>query len=272
MVAIGTIFDYEGGWATGDLFNIGASGVAGRVITVKNSIVCANTADDQPGKLISVLGANNVITAEHNSIISDGSGTKLESGVIAYGETYAGADGMVASVKSNLAVGAHADSAVILTRNPSSSVQFTNAGIATHNAKYQPRTASTDGDGYHAYGASPPTIFSSGTPGANDKTLSANPCVNNLRKMRTWDTALGGPGTVANALAELRKRHEVSGYNTAYNFAALMAYIRGGWAPTDATLQNAGHDGVTIGAVEMAAASSSVLRPPYLRRGAHGAR
>ena len=34
------------------------------------------------------------------------------------------------------------------------------------------------------------------------------------------------------------------------NIADLIAYVKAGFAPTNTALRNAGHDGVTIGAVE----------------------
>lgn len=51
-------------------------------------------------------------------------------------------------------------------------------------------------------------------------------------------------------------------YDSRYTLANLLAYIRAGFAPRNAALRNAGHDGVTIGAVEAVATSN----PLNLRR------
>ncbi len=52
-------------------------------------------------------------------------------------------------------------------------------------------------------------------------------------------------------LAELAKLNDFTGYNSAYSYAALYAWVRAGFAPTNPLLRNAGADGVTIGAIEL---------------------
>jgi hypothetical protein len=58
-----------------------------------------------------------------------------------------------------------------------------------------------------------------------------------------WDLSLGGPGTRENALAELRKKNDVSGYNAAYNIPALLAFVRSKHRPTNAAYANASYSG-----------------------------
>ena len=245
----GVIFDYAGGSNVGDLVNLGAMTVP-TPVTVRRAILLPNASGGQMGKLVSILGRNTLVTAEHNTIWSDGSRSNLESGVVAYGETYAGVDGMIVSVRSNLVLGAVPGGGVVLTRNPTSSVQLSDPSIASHNAMWQ-ALLGTDGPGYHAFGVARPPIFPTGAPGANDLILSALPVVDPMRNMKTWDASLGGPGTYAHALAELRKRNDASGFIAGYTLSNLRAYIEDGFRPTAESLRAAAHDGGTVGAVPM---------------------
>lgn len=97
-------------------------------------------------------------------------------------------------------------------------------------------------------------------PGVDDVALAdaaAVGLVNGDARVAEWDDSLGGPGgtraaRIANALAELMKRNDPSGYDTDYTINALRAYVFAGHAPTNEAVRDAGHDGVTIGAMEMA--------------------
>ena len=117
---------------------------------------------------------------------------------------------------------------------------------ATHNGGFNVATGS-NGLGYQGL------RFSRGRPGAND--VSGDPqFVDSTRSLQTWDGALGGPGTVANALAELRKRTDPKGYNARYTVAALLAWVKAGFAPRNRAYKPA-HDTVApsngwIGAIE----------------------
>lgn len=248
----GVIFDYPGTSRVGDLININAGAAGGRSVVAQRCIVLRNGNGHQPGKLLSILGANNRVEAYHNTIISSGDGTQSECGVIEYGEGGSGVDGDILGCKSNLVIGSLASSGVVLSRDIANTTQLgtlTTASMFSHNGKYQARTSCTDADGYHAYHVGATKIFSTGVPGSNDVTLSADPCVDSTRNARTWDVSLGGPGTNANVMTELRKRFDFTEtWNSAYKVADLMTYIRAGFEVTDASLQNAGHDGVTIGA------------------------
>lgn len=261
----GTIFDYQGNAEVGDLFNIGAGAAGRRTVTVKKSIQCRNAAGHQAGKLVSTLGANNDFTIEHNSMPGSGNGTQSETGILEYGESGNGADGDFDSVQSNLVVGTRANGGVVVSRDIANTTQIGTSSPASqfgYNGIYQPRTSSTDADGYHAYHTGATKIFSTGTPGANDKILSADPCVNSFVKITTWDASLGGPGTAANAMAEIRKRYDPDqSWNASYSVANLRAYIREGWKVKDPLLENAGHDGVTIGAMPMVATITGVASP-----------
>jgi hypothetical protein len=92
----------------------------------------------------------------------------------------------------------------------------------------------------------------SGLPGAHD--IDADPAfVDPTRNMRTWDASLGGPGTYANAIAEMSRVSD-PGRNPAYTLSNLRAYIREGFRPTNEALRGAGdpRDGAPdMGAVAM---------------------
>jgi hypothetical protein len=125
---------------------------------------------------------------------------------------------------------------------------------ADYNCGYNLAAGEADcGAGYGVGYAAPMT----GCPGTND--IDEDPAfVDPTRNIATWDASLGGPGTLANAVAELRKLNTPS-HNANYTVAALLAWVKAGFAPTNVNLQNAGHDNVTIGAVEYATAGASAV-------------
>lgn len=85
-------------------------------------------------------------------------------------------------------------------------------------------------------------------PGVHDVD-DVNPLfADTSRKLATWDTSLGGPGTAAHALAEIAKMNDRVGYNSAYSIAALVSYVKGGYVPYNFSFL-AAHDGTWIGAV-----------------------
>lgn len=237
----GCIFSHSNANGTGDATQPGAPSGA-RTYTVKNCILLADDDNEvQPGKLQGCGGnANVTIINEHNTYISTNAG-ETGSG---YGETYSGHDGIV-SIKSCLAWSPNSGEASIGIRQ-AGSVQQSDDTKWDYNAVWNPRTG-TDGTGYNSLSAG--TIFSAGAPGANDVLITADPFVDRTRNLPTWDAALGGPGTAANALTELAKRNDASGYDSNYSIAALVTWVKDGFKVTDAALENAGHDAVTIGAM-----------------------
>mgnify|MGYP001609959870 CR=1 FL=1 len=105
-------------------------------------------------------------------------------------------------------------------------------------------------------------------PGVNDVDATNPLFVDSTRNIITWDTALGGPGTAANAIAEIAKMNNRSGYNTSYTPAALVAYVKSGFAPA-ASAYHAASDSVSpsngwIGAVAGIAGTSG---SPFLMMG-----
>jgi hypothetical protein len=101
--------------------------------------------------------------------------------------------------------------------------------------------------------------------GAND--LHANPQFTDpTRTLAKWDIANGGPGTMANIVAQAMKLNgwDINGnpatYNTAYNVMNVLSYIRTGFTPTNTQLKGAGSptDGSPdIGALAVAGSVNS---------------
>lgn len=217
-----------------------------KTMTVDHNLVLFSPTDINAGAMLSCLGgANLTVVAEHNTY-HGGQGIYI-------GETYAGHSGMLSSCKSNLSFSGTSNAAYLVLGEAGIVQNAMLSSAATHNGVRNP--INTTG-----YGAN--LTFSSGSPGVND--VNGNPSfVDSTRTIKTWDTSLGGAGTVTNALTELAKRNDASGYNTAYTISALMTYIKAGFYPTNTAFQ-AAHDSVApsngwIGALGAAAT------PPMFR-------
>lgn len=228
----GCIFDLpDGDSGQGDCitFNQLASATT---IPVRRCIVLPNAAGLGTGSLLSCLGGSNAnLIAEHN--------TYCGTFGVYVGESYSGHANMVVSLKSNMAWSGSANSALIIRADPGTAEDVVAAADATNNGTFNP-----NGDGYGS-----DLTFSTGSPGAND--VDGDPeFVDSARNIKTWDTSLGGAGTVANALVELYKKNDAAGYNAAYSIAALLAYVRAGFNFRNADFHDAGHDGTDIGAGE----------------------
>jgi len=86
--------------------------------------------------------------------------------------------------------------------------------------------------------------------------ITASPTMSNVNAtLATWDTSLGGAGTVANAFAEALKKNgfdsagSAATFNSAYTKSNALAYFRAAFAPNNVTLQAAGFGGEDIGAL-----------------------
>lgn len=143
-------------------------------------------------------------------------------------ETYDGHAGMIAAYRNNICYQRGASPA---------GYQFGDAGP---DVDVNDIITSADYNlGYNLAGSYRNLENSVTTYGTND--LIADPqFVDASRSLATWDATLGGPGTAANALAEIAKKNNATGYNTAYNIADLITWVRAGFHPTNAALLNAG--------------------------------
>lgn len=227
----GNIFKFTGIDATGDCITFGTP-AAPITINILQNIVLPNEAGESTGTLLSGTGptaSNTNITGvvEHNTIfLGTGGGVATQENTTGYANQFT-------SIRSNLFhdTSARAYKAYDSGTN-TSTIDLVTAAHLDYNGGFNFLTGS-NGNGYNNF------EFSTGTPGAHD--VSGNPnFVDSTADLDTWDLSLGGAGTIAGALTRLRNDPTLS--------AALRAHILAGLAPTNVAYQNAGHDGVTIGA------------------------
>lgn len=255
----GCLFWYQGSNTAGDGILIGSPSNTHTVEAIRCIVLPNGGAGLASCSLISALGNAKIsYRARHCTMLGGGN----SNAGVTVGETYAGFAGQMTGFQSNIVWKPSGTTGYKLFRDAAGSVSdICSPSNADYNCGWNLATGS-DLKGYHA---SSGTMFST-APGAHD--VDGNPqFVDSSRSIASWDTSLGGAGTVANALAELAKKNDAAGYNSNYNIPALLTYLRGGFAPTNVALQNAGHDGVTIGAVEGVFASGALLKQLQL----HGA-
>lgn len=248
---VGAIFEAPNATdATGDLLTT-KDNSSGATLNVTRCLVLPTAANGTaPGKFISCLGTGNYsVTAEHNTVAT--SANMGEQGVIGTGETGGGNfANLVASLKSNIAWSATAGNGTIYhyqaTATPVADI------LPAANADYNDcwncgpgnRPIGAPVRGY--YDSNAGEMFSTGSPDAHG--IAANPSfVDPGRNLMTWArTFHATDGTLAAALAVVAADPST--------IAALRAWVRAGYAPTNPALATAAHDGTTIGAVASAAA------------------
>lgn len=223
----GNIFKFTGTDATGDCITI--SSPSGPVtINIENNIVLPNEDDETTGTLVSALGnANTTLNINHNTVhLGTGGG-------VALGETYAGHAGMVTSCRSNLFWDTSARAHKVYDSGTDNSVpDLVTAANLNYNGGFN--FLAGDVNGYNNL------EFSSGTPGAND--ITGDPVFfDDTVDLDEWDHILGGAGTISAALTRLQ--------NDPTLITTLLSFVREGYAPTETDYEDAGHDGLTIGAV-----------------------
>jgi hypothetical protein len=201
--------------------------------TVKHNIMLPNGVGGDSGTPHSQLGDAFIeIVSEHNTYHAEqGANT---------GETYGGRADSLRSFKSNLAWHQTSNTGMKIFYDRGTATPGFTDYVHSANADYNGGfnlQAGSNGKGYDNL------AFSSGAPGAHDVVNVDPQFVDSARGIVKWDTSLGGPGTMANALAELKKRN-LSTWNSAYNIAALLTYVKAGFVPQAAAYQ-AAHDNVS---------------------------
>jgi hypothetical protein len=127
---------------------------------------------------------------------------------------------------------------------------------------FTPQPINSDYNCFHNLAVSP--YYGVDITGAvNDTTVNPQ-FVDETRCLAKWGAEIGVDETYAAVVGELLRRN---GYDPAtmtqsatpssVTPADLVAWVRAGFAPTNAALQDAGHDGVTIGAMEYVSASAT---------------
>lgn len=223
-----------GGTQEGDCVQLGSSGSA-ITIDITKILVLPDAAGGTSGTVVSALGsANFTVNAYRNTGVAD------DQSCVVVGETYIGHPSMFTRIDSNLCWNASGtDGRIAWDSGGNDSVtDLVTSGNANYNCYYN-----LNATRYFNL------EFSSGSPGAND--VSANPLfVDSTRSLRTWDTALGGAGTNANALAELALMNS-STWDSNYTPTALATWVTAGFVPTSASLDGAGLAGVDCGAFDV---------------------
>ena len=228
----GVVFEFSHSTGGGDCITMGEPGGTGPYLrTITHCITLPNSAGGDSGTLFSALGnAETSIVCNHNTSCAGTQGA-------AVGETYSGHTGMLASFRSNIFWSATAEGWKLADSGTDETVSdLVTAANCDYNCGYNL------GDDYVNL------EFSSGTPGANDVDVDPQ-FIDDTGDLASWDGSLGGAGTIAAALARIAADPTLTA-------SSLLPYIRNCFSPTNALLQNAGHDSVTIGAVEYTAAGS----------------
>jgi hypothetical protein len=160
---------------------------------------------------------------------------------------YTGHAGMLASFRSNLAWSDTANEAEILhdsATNDAVNDYITNLG---YNGVWNGRATLYDLD-------IPNDVVNDLT--AND--VSGDPgFIDSTRNLQSWGTTQGADGTIAGALAIIAANPGL--------IDDAVAWIKAGFVVTNAAYNNAGHDGVTIGAMGWQALGGlerSIIRSP----------
>jgi hypothetical protein len=235
-----------------DNFGVFVTDYGDNVIPRGLAEITGNMHVNVSGVAVTVLSAAPIFKYEHNTCVG--------ARGINFGE---GADAATtcSSLQSNLFVSQNAgllQDVNFVTKDASF--------VMGHNGYYN-MTASSNVDyaGNNTYLGVATSTWKTGATygdvgfGAGD--VYANPqLVDGTRTAATWDSANGGPGTLAHIRDEVLKLNgrdstgAAAAFNSSYSAANLLTYIRAGLTPTNAAISTAAHDGTTIGAVAYAAA------------------
>lgn len=229
---------------TGDLIQSPIPGSA-RSWVVENNLVTLNRDGAHAGQFLSLLGSANVTFSRVNHNTYPATVASGESGGISYGETYAGHADIIGEIKSNLVWSPSSGGGYVFQRRSSSSVaNGCPSGDVTHNGKWNLSTGDY-GAGYDDTAGT--GMFSSGSPGTSDVTISADPFVDSTRRISTWAVARGysAAGDYATRQADA---YEALKTNTSTRIEDLFTYVKDGWKVDDATLNGTAHDAGVIGA------------------------
>jgi hypothetical protein len=258
----GNVFEstYNGG-QSGDLIFATSDANASYKATIKNNLVLPNAAGASMGCLINTIYGPNWFADVYHNTMAVGQG-------LLTGEGFEGETGAIANCKSNLwwKKGAAGGYAAVRLDNAGTPVQdiITPANY-DYNWHYNLATGS-EGNSFHDYEDSSPSMFSTVPTNSNGGTTDPQ-FVDDTRNLASWGASEAGTdGSVAAALAVLQ--------SDTTKIPELVAWVKDGFKVTNPDLNNAGHDGVTIGAmgyisshagtadVETGAASG-VGKPPY---------
>jgi hypothetical protein len=233
----GNIFESSyNGDQSGDVVLNSNEADAGNKCTIKNNIVLPNAAGISPGSLLNCLTstANWFGDVYHNTCC-------VKLGLLV-GETYAGHAGMIANCKSNVWFKTSGNGyAATRQNNAGTPVQdiITPANY-DYNWHYN-LDAGSEGGGFNDNETSEPSMFSTVPTNSNGGTADPQ-FVDATRDLGSWgSTEESTDGSVAAALAVLQADTS--------KIAELVTWVKAGFKVQNSSLNNAGHDGETIGAM-----------------------
>lgn len=232
----------------GDLIGL-ANPATAQTYVIKNCLAVPSATGRTPGVLLSMLGgANSTAQVQHNTwVLTADDGTTNKPALGSVGETYNAAAGLVTIFKDNIAFSPTSRNAYLFRNiNGAPVTDVLAAGNTAKNDMFN-LLAGSALKGYNA-------PFS-GTPGSTDFNVDPQ-FFDRTRNIAAWSTNLGGLGTVADALTQLRKKNDASGYNSAYTLPALWTYVRNGFQVQNATLHNAASDSADVGCCGYLASSN----------------
>lgn len=221
----GTIFEHGGTQQDGDCIVFGSPGSA-LVYSASNCIVLPNSNGGATGTMLTLGGSANVtMTANHNTYHSN-----TTSGGITIAETYTGFAGMMPSARSNLTWNQTASNSMVMNNSS------TNDAVANYITNA----------GYNGIwnGAATTYDLAAGTINTDNRAsdVTGDPdFVDETRDLASWDASLGGAGTESAALSRLSA--------DPYLVDDLVTWVKAGFVVRNSSLNNAGHDSVTIGAM-----------------------
>jgi len=251
------IYELNGGNFNGDGYLV-PEPTAARTYRSIRPIVLSGTGTGIAGTVMSLLGNPNARASVERGTFVTGSGA---AGVVA-GETYFGHPDMVEYVRDCIGISGNVNGQIVSDGGSlvDAAITMANFNSLWDYVGNQPCTSPY-----------PPAAKFGTPPGANDRHVNANFVGDPFDcGMEAWDLSLGGPGTFANALAEMKLRNE-PGFDPDYTPTALKAFIRAALTPTNGALSGTASDGGDFGAVAVAPGGANVPPPaPELTAPANG--
>jgi hypothetical protein len=242
----GLVIQYTGTYGQNDSGDI-LMGGTNPASTIKNSILLPDSEGDGVGPFVSLLGAaGQYLNVNHNTVF----------GALArYGETYDGHAGIVNELRSNLVL--TPPNVVNVGSYKGSRIGASNTvvdGFLTVDKNWRDANVPdyNNGRGYASGNTTAPDMWTAGDAieaGIDPLDLQGDPqLVDDTRDIKSWGQSQEGTdGSVAAALAVLQADTS--------KIAELVTWVKAGFAPQNEDLKDAGHDSVTIGAVEYQAPS-----------------
>jgi hypothetical protein len=239
----GNILEFTGTANDGDGF-MASSVAATNTATIKNNIVLPNSGGVTSSTLLSCLGV-----ASWDADVYHNTACVKES--LFYGEGYVGHAGIIANAKSNLwwVPSGETGYAGVRKANDSTPIQD---GITPANYDYNWHwnlAAGSETGGFNDNDADSPDMFS--TVPTNSNGGSGDPqFVDATRDLGSWgSTEESTDGSVAAALAVLQADTS--------KIPELVTWVKAGFVVQNSSLEDAGHDSETIGAMGYQAASTA---------------